>query len=133
VVFPILYISTIAGFESADPKLLEMAKVFQLSPLKRFLYIYWSTLLPHLTSACKVAVGMSWKAGIAAEVIGVPGHSIGEKLYMAKIYLSTADLFAWNLVIIAISSFFEKIFLKLLDLASCQNKRTENRRTKLWS
>ena len=33
---------------------------------------------------------------------------------MAKIYLSTADLFAWTLMIIADSSVFEKLFLLLL-------------------
>ena len=133
VVFPILYINTIAGFESADPKLLEMAKVFHLSPLKRLFYIYRPALLPFLISACKVALGMSWKSGIAAEVIGVPAHSIGEKLYMAKIYLSTADLFAWTLVIIAISNLFEKIFLRLLSLAAGQSKTLENRRWKPWN
>ena len=58
--------------------------------------------------------GMGFKSGIAAEVIGVPGGSIGEGLYMAKIYLSTADLFAWTLMIIAVSSVFEKLFLLLL-------------------
>ena len=61
---------------------------------------------------------MAWKSGIAAEVIGVPAHSIGEKLYMAKIYLSTAELFAWTFVIIIVSKVFEKLFLFLLDLAA---------------
>ena len=58
---------------------------------------------------------MSWKSGIAAEVIGVPSHTIGENLYMAKIYLSTGDLFAWTIVIILVSTCFEKIFLLLLQ------------------
>ena len=57
---------------------------------------------------------MSWKSGIAAEVIGIPSQTIGENLYMAKIYLSTADLFAWTIVIILVSALFEKIFLRLL-------------------
>ena len=48
---------------------------------------------------------------MAAEVIGVPSGSIGEKLYNAKIYLNTPDLFAWTIVIIVISFVFEKCFL----------------------
>ena len=55
--------------------------------------------------------GLCWKAGVAAEVIGIPGGSIGEKLYHAKIYLNTPDLFAWTIVIIGISVLFEKLFL----------------------
>ncbi|NNJ29784.1 ABC transporter permease subunit [Bacteroides xylanolyticus] len=118
VVFPIIYIQTIAGIKSTDHHLLEMADVFQMSEAKRFFYLYRPALLPYLASGCRVALGMSWKSGIAAEVIGVPLHSIGEKLYLSKIYLSTADLFAWTLVIILLSAIFESFFLWLLYLAS---------------
>lgn len=58
---------------------------------------------------------MSWKSGVAAEVIGLPDHSIGERLYLSKIYLETADLFAWTLVIITISALFERIVLYLIS------------------
>ena len=57
---------------------------------------------------------MSWKSGVAAEVIGIPQASIGEQLYYAKLYLDTAGLFAWTFAIILISTVFEWIFLKLL-------------------
>ncbi len=117
VVFPMIYINTLSGFENTDPQLLEMAGVFHMTGFRKLSYIYRPALLPYLISGCRVALGMSWKSGIAAEVIGVPSHSIGEKLYMAKIYLSTADLFAWTLVIILISAAFEKIFLRLLNMA----------------
>lgn len=118
VVFPVIYINTMAGIKSADPKLLEMARVFCMPAGKKLLFIYRPALFPFLISGCRVALGMSFKSGIAAEVIGVPGHSIGEKLYMAKIYLSTADLFAWTLVIIVISAVFEALFLRILAMAS---------------
>lgn len=118
VVFPVIYINTIAGLESTDPQLLEMAQVFSIRLLRRIRYIYIPALLPYLVSGCKVALGMSWKSGIAAEVIGVPTNTIGENLYMAKIYLSTADLFAWTIVIIIVSSIFEKLFLLLIQAGS---------------
>lgn len=116
VVFPILYVNTITGLQSTDRKLLEMAEVFSVRLPGRIRFIYLPTLLPYLTSGCKVALGMSWKSGIAAEVIGVPAHTIGENLYMSKIYLATADLFAWTIVIILVSSLFEAVFLWLLQM-----------------
>ena len=115
VVFPILYVNTIAGLENTDQKLLEMARVFSIAPAGRIRCIYLPALLPYLTSGCRIALGMSWKSGIAAEVIGVPSHTIGENLYMAKIYLSTAELLAWTIVIIQVSALFEKLFLFLLE------------------
>lgn len=114
VVFPILYVNTIAGLENTDQKLLEMARVFSVSPAGRLRCIYLPALLPYLISGCRIALGMSWKSGVAAEVIGVPSHTIGENLYMAKIYLGTADLLAWTIVIILVSTLFEKLFLLLL-------------------
>ena len=69
----------------------------------------------YFLSACRLSLGMCWKAGVAAEVIGVPSGSIGEKLYNAKIYLNTPDLFAWTIVIIVISFVFEKCFLGIVS------------------
>ncbi len=120
VVLPMIYVNTLAGLESTDPKLLEMARIFRVPPLKQLRYIYLPALLPYLLSSCKVALGMSWKSGVAAEVIGIPDSSIGEQLYMSKIYLDTANLFAWTFVIIVISALFERFFLALL--ASLQRK-----------
>ena len=118
VVFPMIYVSTIAGLQSTDKKLLEMAQVFSVPLGKRIRYIYLPALLPYLSSSCATALGMAWKSGIAAEVIGVPAHTIGEHLYLSKVYLSTADLFAWTIVIILVSALFEKVFLLVLRLGS---------------
>ena len=70
-------------------------------------FISFLMVLPYFLSACRLSLGMCWKAGVAAEVIGVSSGSIGEKLYNAKIYLNTPDLFAWTIVIIVISFVFE--------------------------
>ena len=123
VVFPILYVNTIAGLESTDPKLREMALVFHVSLPRRIRFIYLPALMPYLISSCKIALGMSWKSGIAAEVIGVPSHTIGENLYMAKIYLATPDIFAWTIVIILVSALFEKFFLQLIIWMKKKNEQ----------
>ena len=62
-----------------------------------------------------LALGLCWKAGAAAEVIGLPASTIGERLYTAKVYFQTPDLFAWTAVIVALSVLFEKLFLALVD------------------
>lgn len=123
VVFPILYVNTIAGLESTDPRLKEMALVFHVSLPRRIRFIYLPALMPYLISSCKIALGMSWKSGIAAEVIGVPSHTIGENLYMAKIYLATPDVFAWTIVIILVSALFEKLFLWLITWMKQKNEQ----------
>ncbi len=110
---PNFYLNSLEGIRSTDQKLLEMAKVFAMPARNRFFYIYRPALRPFWDSAIKLSVGMSWKAGVAAEVIGLPERAIGEQLYMSKIYLETDKVFAWTLVIILLSQLFEKICLKL--------------------
>lgn len=116
IVFPNVYVNTIAGLKSADVKLLEMAQVYGMGKMNRFFYIYRPALMPYLGSCLKISLGMSWKSGVAAEVIGLPAYSLGERLYMSKIYLDTAGLLAWTLMIVLISFLFEKAVLWLLKV-----------------
>ena len=115
MVLPIVYTNVLNGIRNIDSMLLEMADVFKIPKYRRVVYIYVSQVLPFFQSACLVGLGLCWKAGIAAEVIGIPNGSIGEKLYMAKIYLATPDLFAWTLTIIIISVVFERLFMLLIQ------------------
>ena len=114
MVFPVLYTTLLQGIRAADRDLLEMADVFRLSPGRRVRCIFLPALRPALFAGCRVALGLCWKAGVAAEVIGVVARSVGGKLYDAKAYLEIADLFAWTVVIVAVSALFERVFLFLL-------------------
>lgn len=130
VVYPMIHVNTLAGLSSTDRELLEMAQVFCVPLWKKAVFIYRTSLYPYLASACRTSLGMGFKSGIAAEVIGVPDGSIGEGLYMAKIYLSTAELFAWTLVIILVSMGFEKLFLLFLKAAAGKGSAAENEPSK---
>ena len=72
-------------------------------------------ILPFFLAASKTASGLSWKSGTAAEVIGVPAGSIGERLYNAKAYLNTPDLFAWTIIVVLISILLESCFLWIVN------------------
>ena len=115
MVFPVMYSNVLGGIQTTSRELLEMAQVFALPAGRTIRYIYISQILPFFRSACTIGLGLCWKSGIAAEVIGIPDGSIGEKLYNAKIFLNTPDLFAWTLVIVMVSLCFEKMVLRILD------------------
>lgn len=115
MVLPVLYGAVQTGIRSADPQLLEMAQVFRLPVGRRLRAIWLPAVLPAFREGCRTALGLCWKSGVAAEVIGLPDGSIGEQLYQAKVYLNTPDLFAWTLVIVLVSLVFERVFLFLLD------------------
>ena len=88
-----------------------MAKVFRITSIKKIVYIYISQITPYFESGGINALGIAWKSGIAAEVIGLPDNSIGEALYESKIYLNTESLFSWAIIIIILSFLSEKLFI----------------------
>ena len=117
IALPVVYSNMLESLGSMDPKLTEMAELYHISGWKRFAGVYLSQLLPGFCSAVKLAIGLSWKSGAAAEVIGIPSGSIGEKLYEAKVYLEPAALFAWTIAVILLSWLSEKLFMFLVGLA----------------
>lgn len=115
MVFPPVYLNLLTAILHTDRNLLEMARVYRI-PLSRQLWgIYLPAVLPQFRSAVSLALGLCWKAGLAAEVIGLPNGSMGERLHTAKVYFLTADLFAWTAVIVVVSLLCEKLFLSILD------------------
>lgn len=109
IVLPTLYINTLTGIKQTDEKLIDMADLFRISTIKRIWHIYIPQTIPYVLSACSLAIGMAWKAGVAAEIIGLAKNSIGNELYKAKLYLMTPELFAWTIVIVALSMICEGI------------------------
>jgi NitT/TauT family transport system permease protein len=117
MVLPVTYTTVLEGIRNRDPALLEVATVFRVPLRRRLPAMDVPAVLPFFIASCRIGVGLAWKSGIAAEVIGLADGSIGERLYEAKLMLSSADLFAWTAVIIAVSYGFEKLVVAVLGVA----------------
>jgi NitT/TauT family transport system permease protein len=114
MVLPVMYANVLEGIRHRDPALLEAARVFRVPFARRVAAIDVPAVLPFFAAACRVGVGLAWKSGVAAEVIGVADGSIGEQMYQAKLFLSSEDLFAWTLVIVVLSMACETVVLRVL-------------------
>jgi len=117
MVFPIVWENVYRGIRGTDKNLLDMAKAFRLKKGSVAKNVYLPSVMPYFIAACNIGIGMAWKAGIAAEILGVPLHSIGTELYRAKIYLETVDVFAWTAVVIGLSVVIEKVIIGLIRKA----------------
>lgn len=120
MVWPVLYESILAGLLCRDRELDEMAQVYAVPGMRRFRLIALPQLSPHLRSGLKVSLGLCWKSGIAAEVIGQPAGTIGTELYMAKVFFATPELFAWTMTIVLMSAVLERVIMFLYDVTVCR-------------
>lgn len=114
MVLPVVWSNVCTGIRETDGQLLELAKVYRLPRMRVLRRIYVPSVMPYFRAACSSALGLGWKAGIAAEVLTVPKHSIGRMISESKLYLLTEDLFAWTLAVVVLSLMLQKLMLHLL-------------------
>ncbi len=122
MVLPVIFFGVYEGIGKADKKLIEMADVFGVSTIKKIGGIYIPATIPFLISAASVSIGFAWKSGIAAEIICITNQTVGGSLYNAKLLLETPDIFAWTVVIIAVSKLTEVLFVKLISIGKAGDK-----------
>jgi NitT/TauT family transport system permease protein len=115
IVIPIMLANVTEGIHSVNADLIEVANIYRFSVKKRIFHIYIPSIAPYFMAACKSSLGMAWKAGIAAEILSIPEHSIGKELYFSKTNFETPSLFAWTLVVILLSLIIEKLLVYGLE------------------
>lgn len=109
IAFPIFYKNILEGLSVTDKKMLDMAKVFHMKTSKKIRYIYLPSLSSHIKSAVSLAIGMAFRGGITAEVVGQPLRSVGNGLYRAKINLATSEMLAWTLTAVLAAFIIERL------------------------
>ena len=107
MVLPVVWGNVTRGSAETDPQLLELARAYGFGRGRTLRRIYIPSVLPYFASGCRTALGLAWKAGVAAEVLCQPQNAIGTQIYNTKYYLETPSLFAWTLVVIALSFLLE--------------------------
>ena len=110
---PVVYSALVQAIRAIDPKLMEMARLYSFGKLKTLVHVVIPSVLPAFVQSCLAAIGLCWKAVVAAEVIGVPKLAVGSRIYESKIYLETDSLLAWTLTIILLSVLLEALLRRL--------------------
>ena len=115
IVLPIVWSNLDEGLRRVDPKLKEVATVYRFPFSKRLKILILPSIMPYFSASLKSALGLAWKAGVAAEIIAMPKGTIGTQIGNAKLYLESTDLFAWTLTVILLSFVIEFALTKLLE------------------
>ncbi len=103
IVLPIVWTNLDEGIQNIDTQLREVAKMYRFSLIKRLRVLVFPSVKPYFLSACKTAIGLAWKAGVAAEIIAMPPKAIGTMIGEAKLYIMSAEMFAWTLTVVLLS------------------------------
>ena len=113
MVLPMVWTTVQSGIESIDPKYLEMARTFGVSPAKILFEIKIPFIMPSFVASATSALGFAWKSGVAAEVICRPANSLGKLLQDAKLYLETPRVFAVTATVALLSLLLELLVKRI--------------------
>ena len=111
---PGVYFSLAEGLTQVDQPLEQMFRLHGVRGWRLFCAHTWREVLPFVLSCARAVIGMSWKAGVAAELIGMATGTVGERIYQAKLLIETADLLAWTVLVVAASWACERVLVWLL-------------------
>lgn len=111
---PGVYFSLVEGLAQVNKPLEQMFRLHGVRGWRLFCAHTWREVLPFVLSCAQAVIGMSWKAGVAAELIGMAVGTVGECIYQAKLLIETADLLAWTVLVVAASWTCERVLVWLL-------------------
>lgn len=111
---PGVYFSLVEGLAQVDKPLEQMFRLHGVRGWRLFCAHTWREVLPFVLSCAQSVIGMSWKASVAVELIGMAAGTVGERIYQAKLLIETADLLAWIVLVVAASWACERVLVWLL-------------------
>jgi len=111
-ILPVITINTLEGLKGIDGALLEMARVFKIKKSKITTDIIFPGISAHVFSGLKVAMGITWKTVIMAELLTVQS-GLGAEMAYAKTSFATDRILSLTLLIVMIGLLFQKLLLKL--------------------
>jgi len=108
--FPVVAADVAAGVRSADPRLVDMARSFGVPRHDTAFFVRLPSAMPHVVSAAKNAVGLSWKVVVAGEVLSQPLNALGTGMQNARVMLETAEVFAWAATGVLLCALSDAVF-----------------------
>ncbi|WP_213775334.1 ABC transporter permease subunit [Bradyrhizobium sp. dw_78] len=112
-VFIPLYLNTFSGIRNVDRRLVEVAKVYKLSPLEISLRVLLHGALPSVLVGLRYSLGLGWAVLIVAESVNAK-NGIGAMLSMARQYAQT-DVVLLCISLYAILGLITDLLVRLLE------------------
>lgn len=113
VVFPNLVVSLETAFSAVDKEQIEMCKLFGVDEKTLIYRVKIPQMLPLIVEAIGSNLSLSLKLMVAAEVLSYTSQSLGNYLYLSKLYDNTATMMALVMVTVITGMILEKIFKNL--------------------
>lgn len=114
VMFPVAYENVLKGIKSIDPEYLDVLKIYPQSLFDSIFRVYLPLISNYILASLSVGIGLTFKVGIMAEILGSVSPGVGRQFQLCRINVDMIGTFAWTLWLIILLVFLELLvsFLK---------------------
>ncbi len=102
------------GARSIDKKLLEVAKVYKVSPTSTFINFFLPQIYPYIMAAARSGISLIWKIVLVVELLG-RSNGIGFKLHEFFQFFDIASILAYTLAFVIIMLLIEYLVILPID------------------
>lgn len=106
IVAPSMYVNTVSGVLSLDPRLVELGQVYRFPRWLRLIEIYLPGTAAPALAGLTLATGVAVRAVILAEVLGAMS-GVGHAFERAKSNLEMPEVYAWIVLLLALMALLE--------------------------
>ena len=121
--FPIM-VNTQSGIELTPEGLVEVARLYKLSPWETFIKVHLPHALPQMLVGLKLGLGVSWMAVVAAELIAST-TGIGYKLNYSRTMMQANKVMVCMIVIGLVGVVMDKLIGVLFGLLTPWNNKRQ--------
>ena len=111
---PIVVVTMREGARAIDRDLLQVARVFRLSPQKTFFKVYLPQLYPYFMASARSGLALIWKIVLVVELLG-RSNGVGFKLGVFFQFFDITGILAYSFGFIAVVLAIELLLLAPLD------------------
>lgn len=114
---PTAILTTIAGVQNLDRKLLEMARVYRVPRSRIIREIYLGSLLPFIIAVIDVTLGQAWKIILVAEFL-CGDSGLGVQISWARQVFNVPAVYAYTLLAVILGMATERFIKHYLGKVS---------------
>jgi NitT/TauT family transport system permease protein len=107
MLMPISYQAAKEGIASVDPELVDVYRLEDNHPIRMAWNCYLPLISGYLRTAALQSAGLGIKVLVMAEYLAQTPNSVGAYLHLARTNIDIAAVFAWTVLLIAASLYFE--------------------------
>lgn len=119
IIFPMVYINILTGMKNLDKDLMDVLKMYPQGFIYELIHVYIPMLSSYIIASISNGLGLAFKVGIMAEIIGSVSPGIGRLFQIYRINVDMVSTFAltiWIIILLAIIEAITRYIKKRLEI-----------------